>query len=155
MKLYEIDNAILECVDYETGEILDSEKLLNLQLERSKKIEGIACYYKNLKAEITALADEEEKLKERKKVKQNIVQNLQNYLTAQLAGEKFETSKVTISWRKSKSVNVLDIDKVPIRYQKTKIERTADKDQIKKDIQETGISVSGVELLENNNIQIK
>ena len=32
--LYEIDQAILDCVDLETGEILDPEKLDALQMER-------------------------------------------------------------------------------------------------------------------------
>ena len=35
--LYEIDNEILECVDEETGEILDEEKLNALEMEREKK----------------------------------------------------------------------------------------------------------------------
>ena len=35
MTLYDIDAAILECVDEETGEIVDVEKLENLLIERS------------------------------------------------------------------------------------------------------------------------
>ena len=34
MKLYEIDNAILECIDMETGEVIDAEKLDALNMER-------------------------------------------------------------------------------------------------------------------------
>lgn len=33
--LYEIDAAILSCVDLETGEVIDYERLQELQLERS------------------------------------------------------------------------------------------------------------------------
>ena len=50
MKLYEIDNAIYECVN-EDGEVIDPEKLEELQMERDKKIEGIACWIKELAAE--------------------------------------------------------------------------------------------------------
>ena len=34
--LYEIDQAILDCVDLETGEILDSDRLDALQMEREQ-----------------------------------------------------------------------------------------------------------------------
>lgn len=37
MNLYEIDNAILECVDQETGEIIDTDKLTSLQMARDEK----------------------------------------------------------------------------------------------------------------------
>lgn len=36
MKLYEIEQAIMDCIDMETGEIIDAEKLDQLQMERSK-----------------------------------------------------------------------------------------------------------------------
>ena len=37
MTLYEIDDAILACVDPETGEIINPEALTALQMERGKK----------------------------------------------------------------------------------------------------------------------
>ena len=36
--LYEIDQDILDCVDLETGEILDTEKLDALQMDTWKKV---------------------------------------------------------------------------------------------------------------------
>ncbi len=48
MTLYEIDKAITDLADPETGEITDFEALDNLQMARDQKIENIACYYKNL-----------------------------------------------------------------------------------------------------------
>ena len=42
--LYDIDAAILDCVDQETGEILDPEKLDALQMEREQKLEGVALW---------------------------------------------------------------------------------------------------------------
>ena len=42
MNLYEIENEILNCVDMETGEIVDIKKLESLQMERDQKIENIA-----------------------------------------------------------------------------------------------------------------
>lgn len=37
MNLYEIDKAILACIDPETGELLDEDALTNLQMERTEK----------------------------------------------------------------------------------------------------------------------
>lgn len=41
MNLYEIDEAIMDCVDMETGEIIDSDKLAELQIARDDKVEGV------------------------------------------------------------------------------------------------------------------
>ena len=54
MKLYEIDEAILGCIDTETGEVIDPERLTALQMERTEKIEGVALWIKDIKAEIEA-----------------------------------------------------------------------------------------------------
>ena len=51
MKLYEIDEAILNCIDLETGEIIDTEQLDKLTMEREAKLENVACWIKELKAE--------------------------------------------------------------------------------------------------------
>ena len=45
--LYEINEQILNCVDMETGEIIDADKLQDLQLAFDEKVEGIA-YHKNM-----------------------------------------------------------------------------------------------------------
>ena len=44
--LYEINAAIMGCVDLETGEIIDVEQLQALQLEREQKIENVALWCK-------------------------------------------------------------------------------------------------------------
>lgn len=41
--LYEIDTAISGCIDAESGEIIDTEMLDNLLMERSKKLEVSLC----------------------------------------------------------------------------------------------------------------
>ena len=40
MNLYEIDKAILACIDPETGELLDEAALEDLQMERTQKIKN-------------------------------------------------------------------------------------------------------------------
>lgn len=58
MNLYEIDSAILDCVDAETGEIFDMDKFEELSLTRDAKVENICLWIKNLKAEAEALKAE-------------------------------------------------------------------------------------------------
>ena len=48
--IYEINQAIMDCLDPETGEILDMEALEQLQMDRVQKAENVACWRKNLMA---------------------------------------------------------------------------------------------------------
>ena len=67
MKLYEIDQAIMDCIDMETGEIVNEELLNDLQMERDAKIENVALWIKELKAEAEALKAEKLAFAERQK----------------------------------------------------------------------------------------
>ena len=108
MKLYEIDNAILDCIDMETGEIIDIDKLNELELERETKIENVACWIKDLKVEAEAIKTEKQALAERQRVAENKAESLKKWLAYALQGEKFKTPKCAISFRKTESVEVTD-----------------------------------------------
>lgn len=151
--LYEIDEQIMACVDMETGEIIDEEKLQMLQLEFEKKVEGIALWIKNLLAEAKMVKEEKDALATRQKSCENKAESLKKYLENALNGEKFKTSKVSISYRKSESVQVDDIERLDDDYLKYTAP-TADKTKIKQALKQ-GIELEGVHLVENNNIQIK
>ena len=153
MKLYEIDEAILGCIDQETGEIVDPEKLNALQIERDAKLEGVALWIKDLKAEAEALKAEKLAFAERQKAAENKAESLKNWLADALAGEKFSTTKVAVSFRKTKSVQVADIlalDNSFLKY----AEPTPDNGAIKKAI-EAGQEVTGATLVENVSISVK
>ena len=60
--LYEIDAAISGCIDAESGEIIDTERLDNLLIERSKKLEGVALWIKNLESDAAAIKAEKNAL---------------------------------------------------------------------------------------------
>ena len=62
MNLYEIDQEIMNCVDMETGEIIDPARLDELQMDRDIKIENIACWIKNLYADAEAFKTEKQSL---------------------------------------------------------------------------------------------
>ena len=65
---------------------------------------------------------------------------------------KMDTELFKLSYRKSDSVNVIDLDAVPDEYKKITI--AADKTAIKKAIKE-GAEVAGAELVTNQNLQIR
>ena len=150
--LYEINNQILACVDLDTGEIIDMDKLQELQMEFDQKVEGVACWIKNLLSEAKALKEEKDNLAERQKACENKAASLKEYLQSALGGQKFKTSKVSISYRKSEQVQVDDMSKLGADYLKFK-EPEADKTKIKQALK-AGIQLKGAQLVEKQNIQI-
>lgn len=157
MNLYEIDERLELGFDTETGEILDSDYLDKLEMERDSKIENIALWIKNLKSDAEALKAEKEVFAQRQKSAENKMEQLKKYLANVLGGEKFKTVKVLISYRKSESVDVVDMQKLLdfgdddlIKYTEPTANKTAIKAAIK-----AGIKVPGVKITENNNMQIK
>lgn len=152
--LYDIDNRILDLTDKETGEILDEQAFEALQMERNEKIENIALWVKNLTSEAEALKAEEKAFYERRKSAENKAESLKRYLDSALNGQKFSTTKVAISYRKSTSVDVLDIEKLPEAYRKTVTTVSADKTAISAALK-AGELVDGATLVEKNNLSIK
>jgi len=73
MRLYEIDQAMLDAIDQETGEIMDIEAFERLAMERDAKIDGMICLYKGMCADAAAIASEAGRLKERLASKDHIV----------------------------------------------------------------------------------
>ena len=157
MKLYEIDNAIHEGVN-EDGEVIDNEKLQELQMERDKKIECIACWIKDLAAEANAIKEEKLKLEARQKVAENKAKSLKNYLAYALKGTSFRTAKVSVSFRKTESVEVTPdgLEKLKamrddlLKYKEPEPDKTAIKQALK-----SGLSVRGVQLVQNTSTIIK
>lgn len=152
MNLYEINDAIMDCVDTETGEIIDAEKLGNLQMAYKEKVENIALWIKNLLADAAAIKTEKEALEEREKACRNKAESLKSYLASALDGSKFTTPRVAISWRKSETVEIDDVTVIPSEYWKVKTD--LDKLGIKKALK-AGAQVSGARIVSNNNIHIK
>lgn len=158
--LFEIDRAIMDamekCVDPETGEI-DGEiytDLEALQMERTTKIENIACWIKNLKSDADELKAEAKAMSDRAKAKERKAESLTHYLVAVLDGQKFETARAAIGWRKSKAVHIEYGTQLPDEYIRRKITEEPDKAAIKAALV-AGKHIEGCELVENNNITIK
>ena len=158
MTIYEINEEILNCIDLETGEIIDIDRLNDLQLERDAKIENVACWIKELKAEAEAIKVEKLALAERQRVAENKAESLKKWLAYALDGQKFKTSKCSISYRKSEVVEVTDEglsnlmkehDEL-LTYKAPEPNKKAIKDAIK-----DGLNVDGVQLVQNTSTIIK
>ena len=158
--LYEINadlEALLSQVDEETGEVLiDPEALDALLMERTEKLEGVALMVKNLAAEATAIKTEEDVLKKRRQTLEKKKDGLTKYLSSALDGEKFETAKVAVSYRRSVSAKVVDEDAFwqnPAEaFVRTK--REANIEAIKAALKDGGI-VPGAALVENISMNVK
>lgn len=152
--LYEIDDEIIACVDMETGEIVDEEKLEALEIEREAKIEGVILWRKDLLAEAEAVKAEGKKLYDRARVCDNKAEQLKRYIEHALGGDKFKTERCSVSYRKSTSVVIDDVLSVPTKYLKELKEDWFSKSAIKEAI-EKGEEVKGAHKEERNGIIIK
>ena len=157
MNLYEIkqefEKAIEECVDMETGEIINPTRLDELNMVLTDKRENVALYIKNLSAEAKAIDEEAKNLTNRKRVLNNKVEGLKKYLADNLEGHKFETAKVVVSFRKSEQLEINSIEHIPTESlisQEPKIDKVALKKSIKQ-----GAVINGVQIITKQNIQIK
>ena len=160
--LYDIDQDILDCVDAETGEILDTEKLDALQMEREAKLEGVALWVKDLKAEADAVKAEADKLTARKKALDNKVESIKAWLLEALAGEKLKTPRCNVYQTHSQRVNVpdeagligflqtLDDPDKFLRFKDPELK----KDEIKKALKE-GTIIPGASLEETESVVIR
>lgn len=160
--IYEIDQDILDCVDMETGEILDIERLNALQMERDDKLEGVALWVKDLKAEADAVKAEADKLTARKKALDNKIESIKAWLLQALDGGKLKTARCNVYPTHSQRVNIEDEGKL-VSFLQTMNEpeqflRFKDpelrKDEIKKALKE-GTIIPGASLEETESVVIK
>lgn len=160
--LYEINadlDALLSNVDPETGELLiDPEALDALMMERQDKLEGIALAIKNLTADADAIKAEETALADRRKRIEKHRDGLRDFLQQSLAGEKLETARVAVSYRKSKALEVDENVFWPwavdypyyIRQKEPEIDKKKITDAIK-----DGAEIPGAALVERVSMTIK
>ena len=161
LSLYEINEKILNFryeIDEETGEILNIDELDELNMAFDEKIENLCLYAKSLRAEASAIKDEENNLKERREAKERKADNIEDYISRNLQGKKFETPRVKVSWRRSESVEILNEDAVPERFMDISVVRKPMKSEIKKELKRAeaeGREVPWARLNVNNNMSLK
>ena len=159
MNIYEIDAAITALVD-ENGEVTDYEALDALQMERDKKIEGVACWIKDLNAEAKAIREEELALAARRQSAERKAERLKGYLDHALQGTRFTTPRCNIAYRTSMAT-VIEDEQAALKWLvehsvhdgytvTTKLNKSAIGDLLKQNI-----PVPGTTLEKRSNIQIR
>lgn len=156
MNLYEINSEICNLVDTETGEVMDFEKFSELNIALEEKIENIALFVKNLKAEAGAIDEEIKNLTERKNTKTAQAERLSKYLSNFLNGERFETAKVSCSFRKSTVCEVANEGEFLRKYpefakpQPPKLNKSDVKTALK-----NGTKLTGAVLIDKQNLVVR
>jgi len=163
MTLYEIDGRISDLIengtDPETGELtVDIEALNALQMEREQKLENIALYLKNITAEAAAIKAESDALTERRRVLERKADKMRELLTTGLAGEKFTTPRVSVTFRKSKALELDEEKFLSWAAEYPQFTRRKDPEPDKVTIKEglkQGMTIPGAEIVEKMNIIVK
>lgn len=162
MTLYEINKsieAILEdVVDPETGEIIEGdlfEAYEALQMDWAEKVDNIACFIKDLKAEAAAIREEEKALAARRRSAESKGERLSQYLEFCLHGEKFSSPRASVSYRRACKVvvdeaHLFEIPEQYLRYKDPEVDKTA----VKKALT-AGEAVPGCNLVESTSMIIK
>lgn len=162
MNLFEIDLAIeqafSDAVDPETGEINDEymKRLDELEMQRDQKVENIACFIKNLRADAAALKAEKDALQKRQKAAEAKVESLTRYLSSYLAGAKFSSPKTSVTWRKTTrvemdpGVNILSIPNDYLKFKDPELDKTKAAAALK-----AGEIIEGLHLEESQSMTIK
>lgn len=154
MNLYEIDSKIMECFDPETGELLDEQAFENLSTTRSEKLENLALWIKDLNAESAACKAEAKNFTDRAKTASRKAESLKKYLSSVLNGQKFSTDRVKITWRKSTSVSIDNVNLIPDLYKTRTVEDVPNKLALKEALND-GLKIDGCSLVVKENIQVK
>lgn len=168
IKLYEIDQEIQEVIDRLLNPDLEEShrevvlaELDQLTKEKSEIIVHTALSFKQLKSFVGAMKEEKSKMEDRIRTYENRLEMLKKYI-GDLIGEneKIETPQVSISWRKSESVEkdvnydydflVQNFPEIFKPAGELPLDKTAAKAILK-----LGTGIKGIFLKKSNNIQIK
>lgn len=160
-QMAEIEKALEECIDPETGEVLDDkyqelqEKYQALNVAEADKTEGVCLMVKNKEALVNELKAEKKRITDRIGTLTNDIERTKEFIDHFiLKGQKFETARVRCQYRKTKSVEVADESMIPAEYMVEKVTVTPDKMAIKKALSE-GEIVEGCNLIEGSSLSIK
>lgn len=162
MNIYKIQNEYLLLINQiiENGGEVTPQQELNLQITRDQlqdKGTNYAFVIKKLDAECDIIDAEIKRLTELKKVRQNACERLKSNISHAMQifeVDKIESPLIKLSFRKSQSVNVADVNSLPNEYKTIKVTEQADKMKIKQALL-NGEVIEGCEIVNSNNLQIK
>lgn len=161
IKLHEIPAALsgmldLIQVDEETGEI-EPATLESVQIASEEKIIATAMYIRRLDALNKATKETIQDLQERVRADSKRIEALKYLMTKAMDSLQYtevKSPEVTLSFRKSSSVEITDSDALPEQFLRTKTVVEPDKAAIKNALK-AGEKIQGAQLVESRNLQIK
>jgi len=166
MNLYEITQDFNELLDLlsQAQETNDQEQisLIESALEISQdnfkdKATNYVKFIRSEEVSLIAIDEEIKRLTALKKSKVSKIDNLEARLSNSMQSigfDKFDLGLFKLSFRKSTSVEVLDVDQLPEGFKRIKTNVDADKIAIKKAI-EAGQTVTGASIKHSASLQIK
>ena len=162
MKIYEIPSTLRDLLDRldadpDKGEV-DGEALAayaEYTTAAAEKLEGTACYCRELKAEAEAIKAEEERLAKRRKALENKSERLKAYMMPALEamGGKVKGVMVSLRISKTQSVTVFDIDALPDAFKRVVTKVDPDKMAIKKALK-SGERIPGASIEERQSVVV-
>lgn len=162
MKIYEIPSTLRDLLDRldadpDTGEV-DGEALAayaEYNAAAAEKLEGTACYVRELKAEADAIKAEEERLAKRRKALENKSERLKNYMMPALEamGGKVKGVMASVRIGKSQAVTVFDLDALPDAFKRVVTKVDPDKVALKKALK-AGEDIPGAALEDRQSVVI-
>lgn len=177
--LFDIEQQMYDLLEYnvdsETGEIIETEEEFNklyesIQIDLQTKLDNTICLTKLIDGELDVIDKEIKRLtaekKAREKKKDWLKNRVDGFVRRQFTDEngtldteglnkyKLTLPHSKISYRKSTSVDVYDLNAVPKEFVKIKTETSPDKTAIKNAIND-GKEIKGAKLVTNYGIQLK
>lgn len=157
-RIYAIDTAIasiLETAVTDEGELDEQafSKIEGLQIDQAQLMDDLVCEYKNTCAVTEEIYKEVEKLRARKACLDRKAERIKDFVQARLQGQKMQTARNQISYRKSDRVDITNETAIPGEYLKPQPAKI-DKAKIKLAIK-AGKEVTGAELVSYTNMIIK
>lgn len=144
MNIFNEEDLMSMCIDADTGEF-DEAMFEGLKIERDRKIENIALWVLEDEAMAKSIKEQENKLKERREILEQRIEKRKEFLRYIAEGKKLKTDRVTVSYRKSDAVKIVNEEIIPPEFKVTKTSYSVCKDEIKKALK-AGQAVNGAEL---------
>ncbi len=150
--LFEIKKDILDCIDMETGEIINADKLEQLQMDKHEKLRNIAFVAINATADIAAYKEQEKRFKAKRTAAEKTLAWAKETLARELDGQKMKEAEFTVSYRPSEAIEIDEGADIPPEF--LNMNPVIDKMSLKAALKE-GAVISGCRLVQKQNIQIK
>lgn len=162
MNIFKIQSEYQQLVNQliENGGEITPELELALQINKDNfhsKSENYGYITKQFDGEIDIIDNEIKRLQQAKRSREKTIERLKDTIELAMLTfdiDKIETPLIKISFRKSESVEVENVNELPNEFKVIKLTESADKLKIK-DALKSGMFISGCSIKTNRNLQIK